>query len=46
VLGSLLLFVVLAAVMVATRRLDWYGLTAQLRADATRRPAAVDGLGA
>ncbi len=45
VLGSLLLFVVLAAVMVATRRLDWYALTAQLRADSTRRPA-VDGLGA
>ena len=31
VLGSLLLFAVLAAVMVATRRLDWYALVAQLR---------------
>jgi len=27
VLGAVLLFVVLAAVMVATRRIDWYGLT-------------------
>jgi inner membrane protein len=32
VLGSLLLFGVLAAVMVLTRRLDWYGLVDQLRA--------------
>jgi inner membrane protein len=31
-LGALLLFAVLAAVMVATRRLDWYGLIEQLRA--------------
>ncbi len=38
VLGSVLLFVVLAAVMVATRRVDWYALTAQIRSDA--RPAA------
>ena len=30
-LGSIMLFAVLAAIMVATRRLDWYGL---LRADA------------
>ena len=28
VIGSVLLFVVLAAVMVATRRFDWYGVTA------------------
>jgi inner membrane protein len=28
VIGSLLLFAVLAAVMVATRRFDWYGVTA------------------
>jgi inner membrane protein len=28
VLGSVLLFAVLAAVMVATRRFDWYGITA------------------
>jgi inner membrane protein len=27
VIGSLLLFAVLAAVMVATRRFDWYGVT-------------------
>lgn len=42
-LGTLLLFAVLAAVMVATRRLDWYGLIDQLRAqpapDAAVRPA-------
>lgn len=31
VLGSVLLFAVLAAVMVATRRLDWYALVAQMR---------------
>lgn len=30
-LGSLLLFLVLAAVMVATRRIDWYALMASLR---------------
>jgi inner membrane protein len=30
-LGTMLLFAVLAAVMVATRRLDWYGLVDQLR---------------
>jgi inner membrane protein len=31
VLGSILLFVVLAIVMVLTRRMDWYALTAQMR---------------
>ena len=31
VLGALLLFAVLAAVMVATRRVDWYALMEQLR---------------
>ncbi len=31
VLGSVLLFIVLAVVMVATRRLDWYALMAELR---------------
>lgn len=31
VLGSMLLFAVLAAVMVATRKLDWYQLMAQMR---------------
>lgn len=34
VLGSVLLFVVLAVIMISTRKLDWYGLTAQLPADA------------
>jgi len=38
VLGSVLLFGVLAAVMVATRRLDWYELAAELRG--TSLPAA------
>lgn len=32
VLGSLMLFVVLSAVMVLTRRMDWYALIAQLSA--------------
>lgn len=32
VLGSLLLFGVLAAVMVVTRRIDWYALAARMRA--------------
>lgn len=42
VLGSVLLFVVLAAVMIATRRIDWYAMAAQLRDDAppVRKPAA------
>lgn len=34
VLGSLLLFAVLAGVMVATRRIDWYALMAQWRSEA------------
>lgn len=34
VLGSVLLFVVLAAVMIATRRIDCYAMAAQLRDDA------------
>lgn len=38
-LGTLLLFAVLAAVMVATRRLDWYGLIEQLRAPPAPDPA-------
>jgi inner membrane protein len=37
VLGSVMLFLVLAAVMVVTRGIDWYGLLEQLRSD---RPAA------
>jgi inner membrane protein len=36
VLGSLLLFAVLAAVMAATRRLDWYALIAQMREAGSR----------
>lgn len=51
VLGALLLFAVLAAVMAATRHLDWYALVARWRADADagagaasgRRPAGDDG---
>src|SRR5882672_911968 len=34
VLGTVLLFVVLATVMVVTRKLDWYGLLAQMRSEA------------
>jgi inner membrane protein len=34
VLGSLLMFAVLAGVMVATRRIDWYALMTQLRSEA------------
>jgi len=34
VLGSMLMFAVLAAVMVATRRIDWYALAAQARGEA------------
>ena len=38
-LGSLLLFAVLAALMVATRRIDWYALLARIRGEAgTRSP--------
>ncbi|MEO5881715.1 MAG: inner membrane CreD family protein, partial [Caldimonas sp.] len=33
-LGSLLLFAVLAALMFATRRIDWYALLARLRGEA------------
>lgn len=39
VLGSGLLFVVLAGVMVATRRVDWYTLLENLRGEAGRTPA-------
>jgi inner membrane protein len=35
-LGSLLLFAVLAALMVATRRVDWYALLARLRGETGR----------
>ena len=40
VLGALLLFGVLAAVMTATRRIDWYALLGQLRGEARERPPA------
>jgi inner membrane protein len=33
-LGAILLFVVIAAIMVSTRKLDWYALTDQIRHDA------------
>ncbi len=39
-LGSMLLFAVLAALMVVTRRIDWYALTAQMRAQAPEPTAA------
>ena len=40
-LGSMLLFAVIAAMMVATRRIDWYALFARMRSDATSvEPAA------
>jgi inner membrane protein len=40
VLGAVLLFVVLAVVMVVTRKLDWYGLIAQMRNDASNTAQA------
>jgi inner membrane protein len=39
VLGSVLLFAVLASVMVATRRVDWYTLLENLRGEDGRTPA-------
>jgi inner membrane protein len=39
-LGSVLLFAVLAAIMVATRRIDWYGLFARMRAESSELAAA------
>ena len=38
-LGSILLFAVLAAVMVATRRIDWYGFFARMRGEGAEAPA-------
>jgi len=38
VVGSLMLFLALAAVMTLTRRIDWYALFARVRADRSRRP--------
>ncbi len=44
VLGSILLFAVIAAVMVATRRVDWYALAQQLQqAPASEEAGAVEG---
>ncbi|TAK74906.1 MAG: cell envelope integrity protein CreD [Aquabacterium sp.] len=40
VLGSVLLFIVLAAVMVVTRRIDWYALIAQIRDQDAPKKAA------
>jgi len=37
-IGSLLLFAVLAALMVATRGVDWYALLARMRGEAGSRP--------
>jgi inner membrane protein len=42
-LGSLLLFGVLAALMVATRRIDWYGLFARMRAESALAAAPAQG---
>jgi inner membrane protein len=41
VLGSLLIFAVLAAVMFATRRIDWYALGLQLRRESAPREPEV-----
>jgi len=38
VIGSLLIFLVLAGVMIVTRRIDWYSLIAQIRSE--RRPVS------
>jgi inner membrane protein len=37
IIGSVLLFAVLATVMVATRRMDWYALADQIRGDGQRQ---------
>ena len=39
-LGSIMLFAVLAALMVATRRIDWYGLFERMRAEAAEPRSA------
>jgi inner membrane protein len=41
VLGSMLLFAVIAAMMVATRHIDWYALFARMRSDASPVAPAV-----
>ncbi|MEO5843438.1 MAG: cell envelope integrity protein CreD [Caldimonas sp.] len=38
-LGSIMLFAVLAGLMAATRRIDWYGLFERMRADHGKPPA-------
>ena len=38
-LGSTLLFAVLAALMFVTRRIDWYALIATMRAESAADPA-------
>ena len=38
-LGSTLLFAVLAALMFVTRRIDWYALIARMRAESAAEPA-------
>ena len=45
-LGSVMLFAVLAALMVATRRIDWYGVFERLRAEggAPAAQAAASGV--
>jgi inner membrane protein len=47
-LGSIMLFAVLAGIMVATRRIDWYGLFERMRAQggAPAAPATVSGTAA
>ena len=42
VMGSLLLFAVLALIMVLTRRLDWYGLSASLNRPGTTAETDLD----
>jgi len=46
VLGSMLLFAVLAALMVATRRIDWYALATQLRQEASGTARVTPTVGA
>lgn len=41
-MGSLLLFAVLAALMMTTRNFDWYALTAPLTAKSPRQPVSTD----
>jgi inner membrane protein len=43
VIGSVMLFAALAAVMGLTRRVDWYGLFGRLRANAASDTPPVDG---